>query len=86
MDEDRLTAARDRRIAAGHVHRDILVRTEDHLKVGAPLLSPSGQRFYDRNVVGAEIGEEIFHAHLDEALKQTVGARLGCHVRPSGFE
>jgi hypothetical protein len=41
MHENRLGSLGRQRVAAGHVHRDDLMRTEDHLGMLAALLVPA---------------------------------------------
>ena len=70
MHEHRLAASGRQRIAAGHVHRDDLVRAQDHLGMLAAFTVPARHLLDQRDVVGAEIGEDVVDAEIDQAFEE----------------
>src|SRR4051794_21228567 len=80
MDEHRLSAPGRQRVAAGHVHRDDLVRAQDHLGMLAAFLIPACHFLDQGNVVGAEIGEDVVDAEIDQAFEEVMRSGVAAHA------
>jgi len=52
------------------MHRDDLVWAQDHLGMPTALLVPARHLLDQRNMVGAEIGEDVFDAKIDQASRK----------------
>jgi hypothetical protein len=79
MDQHGLAAAGRDRIAGRHVDRDHLVGTQDDLGVPPPLAVPARDLLDERHMVGAEIGEDVLDAEVDEGLEEVVRGAVGGH-------
>src|SRR4029077_1304810 len=75
-----LRASGRERIARGHVHGDDFMRAQDHFGMLAPLLVPARQGLDQRHVIGAEIGENIFDAEIDQAFEEIMRGRVAAHA------
>src|SRR6185437_488323 len=76
-----LAPAGGKRIAAGHVHRDDLVRAQDHFGMLAAFLVPARDLLDDRDMVGAEIGENVVDPEIDKTLEEVVRSGVTGHYR-----
>ncbi len=65
MHEHRLSLAGRQCVAAGHVNGDDLMRAEDDFRMLAAFAVPARDLLDQRDMVGAEIGEDIFNAEVD---------------------
>jgi hypothetical protein len=79
MHQHRLSAPGRCGIAAGHVDGDVLVRAEHDVRMRAALRVPARQLLDDRDVVGAEVGEDVLDPELAEALEQVVRGGVARH-------
>ena len=77
MHQHRLGASGRQRIAAGHVHRDDLVRAQDHFGMLAAFLVPARHLLDQRDMVGAEIGEDVVDAEIDQAFEEIMRGASG---------
>src|SRR5689334_8926652 len=75
-----LGAAGRQRVAAGNVHRDDLVRAQDHFWMLAALAVPARHLLDQRHMVGAEIGEDVLDAEIDQAFEEVVRGRVAAHL------
>ncbi len=80
MDEHRLAPPGRMRIAAGHVHRDHLVRAQDHFGMLAALFVPARHLLDQRDMIGAEIGEDIVDAKIDQAFEEIMRGGMAGHA------
>src|SRR4051812_13695026 len=81
MDEYGLRAPCGQCGAAGHVHRDDLVRTQDHFGMLAPLFVPARQFLDQRDVVGTEIREDVLDAEIDQSFQKVMRRGVAAHAR-----
>jgi hypothetical protein len=79
MHEHRLSLAGRQRIAAGHVNGDDLMRAEDHFGMLAAFAVPACDLLDQRDVVGAEIGEDIVDADVDETFEEIMRGTVTAH-------
>src|SRR6185437_9231323 len=79
MHQHGLASAGRERIAAGHVHRDHLMRAQDKFRMLSTFLVPARDRLDDRDMVGAEIGEDIVDTEVDQALEKIMRGRVAAH-------
>jgi hypothetical protein len=70
MHQHGLAAPGCQRIAAGHMHRDHFVRTQDHLGMFSALLLPARHFLDQRYMIGAEIGKDVVDAEIDQAFEE----------------
>src|SRR5436305_12586974 len=80
MDEHRLAAPGRQCVAAGHVHGDDFVRAQDHLRVLAAFAVPARHLLDQRYVVGAEIGEDVVDAEIDQAFEEVMRGGAAAHA------
>ena len=80
MHQHRLGASGRQRIAAGHVHRDHLMRAQDHFGMFAAFLVPARHLLDQRDMVGAEIGEDVFDAEIDQAFEEIMRGAVAAHA------
>jgi hypothetical protein len=52
------------------VHGDDLMRAEDNFRMLAAFAVPARDLLDQRDMVGAEIGEDIFNAEIDQTLEK----------------
>src|SRR5579871_4624026 len=80
MHEHGLRSPSGERVPGGHVHRHHFVRAQDHLGVFAAVAIPFRQRLDQRDMIGAEIGEDIFDAEIDQPLQEVMRGRMTAHA------
>ena len=80
MDENRLGSSRCQRIAAGHVHRDDLVRAKDHLRMLAALALPARHLLDQGDVIGTEIGKDVVDAEVDQTFEKIMRGAVAAHA------
>ena len=64
-------------VADRHVHRSVLVRAQDDLRVLATFLAPLGHGLDDRRVVGTHVAEQVIDADLVHRLQPIGGGHVG---------
>ncbi len=70
MHQNRLAASRRQGIAAGHVHRDDLMRAQDHFGMFQAFAVPARHLLDQGDVVSAQIGKDVLDAEIDQALEE----------------
>ncbi len=80
MHEHGLALSGRERVAAGHVHGDDLMRTQHDFRMLAALLVPARHLLDQRDVVGAEIGEDVVDAEVDEAFQEIMRSAMAGHL------
>ena len=83
MHEHRLPLAGRQRVAAGHMNGDDLVRAEDYLGMLAAFAVPARDLLDQRDMIGTEIGEDIFNPEIDEAFEEIMRGTMTAHIRDS---
>lgn len=83
MHEHRLSLAGRQRVAAGHVHGDDLVRAEDDFRMLAAVAVPARDLLDQRDMIGAQIGEDIFDAEVDQSFEEIMRGGVTAHARES---
>ena len=79
MHEHRLSPAGRQRISAGHVNGDDLVRAEDNFRMLAAFAVPARDLLDQRDMIGAEIGEDIVNAEVDETFEEIMRGTVAAH-------
>src|SRR5579872_2936359 len=80
MHEHGLRLTRRKRIAGRHVHGHYLMRAQDHFGMLAPIAVPLGERLDQRHVIGAEIGENIIDAEIDQRFEEVMRGGMAAHA------
>ena len=80
MHQHRLAFAGRERIAAGHVHGHDLMRAQDHFRMFPAFLVPARHLLDDRDVVGAEIGEDVVDPEVDQAFEKIMRSGIASHA------
>src|SRR5579872_1624893 len=80
MHEHGLRAAGCQRVPRCHVHGDNFMRTQDDFRMFAALAIPRRERLDQRHMIGAEIGEDIFDAEIDQRFKEMMCGRMAAHA------
>src|SRR5580692_4383782 len=70
------------RIAGRHVHGHHFMRAQDDFRMFSSLAIPLRHRFDQRDMVGAEIGEDILDAEIDQPLQEMMGGGVAAHAAP----
>src|SRR5262245_63625286 len=79
MDEHRLSLAGRQRIATGHVNGDDLVRAKNDFRMLAALAVPARDFLDQRDMIGAEIGEDIVDAEVDQTFEEIMRGTVAAH-------
>ena len=80
MHQHGLAAPGRQRIATRHMHRDHFMRAQDHLGMLSALLVPACHFLDQRHMVGAEIGEDVIDAEIDQAFEEIMRGRVSGHA------
>src|SRR4029079_17399275 len=79
MHEHRLSPAGRQRISAGHVNGHDLVRAKDHFRMLAAFAVPARDLLDQRDMIGAEIREDILDAEVNETFKEIMRGTVSAH-------
>src|SRR5260370_33173366 len=68
------------------MHGDDLVRAQDHFGMLAAFFVPAGHLLDQGYVIGAQIGEDVVHAEIDQTFKEMMRGRVAAHaLLPGAF-
>ena len=79
MHENRLSLAGRKGVAARHVNGHDLVRAEDDFRMLAAFAVPARDLLDQRDMIGAEIGEDIVDAEVDKTFEEIMRGAVSAH-------